>query len=468
MHKFISGTDRQFEDLERRARGVAFVAFHDQPMPPGVSPPYARVGFQVCEDETVAVYVDKDVSCPTDAALPSSVATWIRQGEIHFEDFAGCVRWIRGPLASSYDRSRGNSEDDAGEPEAVDGQAVGDVGQRIHPSLSPTSLTDLEAINQSLHESEDERVLLDNESLFNALSEHVRGQDAALKRVANTLRRHFGRVAPKRPCSLFAVGPTGVGKTHTAEMLSEVLMEQEVSVGFERFDMAEFQERHRVSTLLGAPPGYVGHGEGGQLVDALEREPRSIIVFDEIEKAHPNLLLALMNAMDAGRLSRAGGSSGANGRTVDCRRAIFFFTSNLKSDAIMAETQDLDPSRYGDVDDVCRKHLRKAEIKPEIIGRITSFLVYRPLSNEARTEIATLSIVRAAQEYGVEVVHIAPTAVVQLLMEQKKTGYGARSLEHCADRLYGDILITAAESYGTEACVRIDGDEDGGFSCVKI
>ncbi|MDQ3181832.1 MAG: AAA family ATPase [Acidobacteriota bacterium] len=157
-------------------------------------------------------------------------------------------------------------------------------------------------------------------------------------RLSSRVSRHLARSNPRRPTTVFAVGPTGVGKTQTAETLARSLsrlMPNRQNFHFLRLDMSEYQERHRVSQLLGAPQGYIGYGEGAQLLDALAMYPRCVVLFDEIEKAHPDILRTLMNAMDAGRISSPHQNNG--NRQIDCRKAIFCFTSNLESSGILQE-----------------------------------------------------------------------------------------------------------------------------------
>ena len=181
---------------------------------------------------------------------------------------------------------------------------------------------------------------LDEEVLFQQLHKRILGQDDALKGLAAVMVRHLARQRPARPAVIFAVGPSGVGKTRTAEVMAQVLREfddENNGYQFLRLDMTEYQEAHRVSQLIGAPQGYIGHGDGSQLADSLRANPRTIVLFDEIEKAHSAILRVLMNAMDAGRLSTAARS--ADGREIDCRHAVFMFTSNMDAKSILDELQ---------------------------------------------------------------------------------------------------------------------------------
>jgi ATP-dependent Clp protease ATP-binding subunit ClpA len=166
-----------------------------------------------------------------------------------------------------------------------------------------------------------------------ALHERVVGQDEAVDAVANAIRRsRAGLSDPNRPIGSFIfLGPTGVGKTELAKTLAEVLFgDDDLMI---RFDMSEFQERHTVSRLVGAPPGYVGYEEGGQLTEAVRRKPYSVVLLDEIEKAHPDVFNLLLQILDDGRLTDA------QGRTVDFKNAVVIMTSNLGAERIQAHAR---------------------------------------------------------------------------------------------------------------------------------
>lgn len=223
------------------------------------------------------------------------------------------------------------------------------------------NLTDLSQVSESASSFE-QRLKINPGQLFDKLSNQIRGQEAVLRRLSKKICQHLARQFPRRPATIFALGQTGVGKTQTAECLPAALRELNANhqdFHYLRLDMSEYQEKHRVSQLLGSPQGYVGYGDGSQLVDTLVAHPQSIILFDEIEKAHPDILRTLMNAMDAGRLSSASATS--RGREIDCRRAIFFFTSNIEVTEILSELENR--NAFENVlltDEICRKHLKKA------------------------------------------------------------------------------------------------------------
>jgi ATP-dependent Clp protease ATP-binding subunit ClpA len=203
-----------------------------------------------------------------------------------------------------------------------------------------------------------------------------------------------------------------------------------------RLHMNEYAERHRVSQLLGAPPSYIGYGDGTQLADRLIAQPESIVLFDEIEKAHPDILVTLMSAMDAGELSSA--APAARGRVIDCRRAVFFFTSNIDATGAIAEL-DAEAGSAESTDGICRRHLAVSGIKPELIGRIGAFLVFRPLDERARAEIATSAVARVAAEYGLTVVRVAPQVVGDIIGRPYDRLW-ARPDEYYIDDVLGSVF----------------------------
>ena len=268
----------------------------------------------------------------------------------------------------------------------------------------------------------------------NRLRERVVGQDDALKIVANAIRRsRAGLSDPKRPIGSFIfLGPTGVGKTETARALAEFLFDDEQAMV--RIDMSEYMERHAVARLIGAPPGYVGFDEGGQLTEAVRRHPYSVVLFDEIEKAHPDVFNVLLQVLDDGRLTDS------KGRTVDFKNTVLIMTSNLGAQVLNAESLDSD-----DAFEVAREQVMdvlKQSFRPEFLNRVDDIVVFRPLGEEQLTHIVDLRLKDLEHLLGDRNITIELTkdARRQLFMSGYDRAYGARPLKRAIQRLIQDPL----------------------------
>ena len=220
-----------------------------------------------------------------------------------------------------------------------------------------------------------------------ALHKRVIGQNEAIGAVANAVRRsRSGLSDPNRPNGSFLfLGPTGVGKTELCKALAEFLFDTEEAMV--RIDMSEFMEQHSVARLIGAPPGYVGYEEGGYLTEAVRRRPYSVLLLDEVEKAHPDVFNILLQVMDDGRLTDG------HGRTVDFRNTVIVMTSNLGSDRIqeMMAEGDLSDASYQRVKDTVLSVVVK-HFSPEFVNRIDETVVFHPLQSEQIRGIAEIQI----------------------------------------------------------------------------
>jgi ATP-dependent Clp protease ATP-binding subunit ClpB len=259
----------------------------------------------------------------------------------------------------------------------------------------------------------------------------VVGQDDALARVANAVRRsRAGLSDAKRPIGSFIfLGPTGVGKTELARALAEFLFDDEKLMI--RIDMSEYMEKHTVSRLIGAPPGYVGYEEGGQLTEQVRRHPYSVILFDEIEKAHPDVFNVLLQILEDGRLTDG------KGRTVDFRNTVLVMTSNVGSTAIF-ELSGKDPEK-------ARKEAMealRAAFRPEFINRIDEIVIFNPLGKDQLARIVGL-LLKNVEKLLAErqiTLELTPAATEVLLREGYDPAYGARPLRRTIQRLIQDPL----------------------------
>ena len=288
------------------------------------------------------------------------------------------------------------------------------------------------------------------------LRERVVGQDAALSVVANAIRRsRAGLSDPRRPIGSFLfLGPTGVGKTETARALAEFLFDDEQAMV--RIDMSEYMEKHAVARLIGAPPGYVGYDEGGQLTEAVRRRPYAVILFDEIEKAHPDVFNVLLQIMDDGRLTDS------KGRTVDFKNTVLIMTSNLGAAFLSTESlkteHDFDMARES-VMRVLREHFR-----PEFLNRVDDMVIFRPLGHAQLEQILELRLneIRRLLEDRQISFELTPAARELVLASGADVAYGARPLKRALQRMVQDPLamkiLDGEVLHG--AHVRIDADRN--------
>ncbi len=282
----------------------------------------------------------------------------------------------------------------------------------------------------------------------------VIGQDAALERVANAIRRsRAGLSDPKRPIGSFIfLGPTGVGKTELARALAEFLFDDERAMV--RIDMSEYMEKHAVSRMIGAPPGYVGYDEGGQLTEAVRRHPYAVVLFDEIEKAHPDVFNILLQIMDDGRLTDG------KGRKVDFKNTVIIMTSNLGSAYLQSEN-----IRSGDGFERASKQVMEAlhgHFKPEFLNRVDDIIIFHPLGKEQLVKIVDLRLedlrrLLADRKISLE---LTDGAKELLFTEGYDPNFGARPLKRAIQKLVQDPLalkiLDGAVLHGDHVVVAAD------------
>jgi ATP-dependent Clp protease ATP-binding subunit ClpB len=262
----------------------------------------------------------------------------------------------------------------------------------------------------------------------------VVGQDAALERVANAIRRsRAGLSDPKRPIGSFIfLGPTGVGKTELARALAEFLFDDEHALL--RIDMSEYMEKHSVARLIGAPPGYVGYEEGGQLTEQVRRRPYAVVLFDEIEKAHPDVFNILLQIMDDGRLTDG------KGRVVDFKNTILIMTSNIGSSFLQAES----PRSEQQFEEASKQVLNAlhAQFKPEFLNRVDDIIVFRPIGKEQLVRIIELRLEDVRRLLADRKISLELTdAAKELLFAQGyDPNFGARPLKRSIQKLVQDPL----------------------------
>ena len=307
-------------------------------------------------------------------------------------------------------------------------------------------------------QEEAERLL----QLESVLHERVVGQDRAVTAIAEAIRRARAGISdPNRPVGSFIfLGPTGVGKTELARTLAEFLFGEEDAMI--RIDMSEFQERHTVSRLVGAPPGYVGYDEAGQLTEQVRRRPYSVVLFDEIEKAHPDVFNTMLQILDDGRLTDA------QGRTVSFQNTVIIMTSNVGSQHLVSTRQFGFTSRDGvDFQETKRRALDALErsFRPEFLNRIDEIIVFEPLTKEDVLQIVDIMLSRLnkhleSQKVSVEVTEAGKEFLADQGYDPK---FGARPLARAIRRYIENPLSSRiiGGEFGPDDTVVVDRAQDG-------
>jgi len=390
-------------------------------------------------------------------------ARWEREKE-----FIGRIRDLKGRL-----------EQVRHEAERAERAADFERAARLRYGETKQLESELEAANLKLQESQDGQQLLKEEvdeddiagivsrwtgipvsrllegevqkliTMEERLHDRVVGQEEAVAAVANAVRRsRSGLSDPNRPVGSFIfLGPTGVGKTELARALAEFLFDDERALV--RIDMSEYQEKHAVARLIGAPPGYVGYDEGGQLTEAVRRRPYSVVLFDEIEKAHPDVFNVLLQVLDDGRLTDG------QGRTVDFRNAVLVMTSNLGSQLIQELAgRDFEQARTA-VTEVLREHFR-----PEFLNRVDEVIVFRPLSREQIAAIVEIQLDSLRHRLAQRKLTLEVSDAARALLAERGWDpvYGARPLKRTIQKLVADPLAMRllAGDFGEGDTVEVD------------
>ncbi len=450
MNEFAMASDADFAVLQSRCQDQCAI-FPARRLPPRCSREQARVGVESIDGGTVNLLIDQGISYSGDNGRLKAL---FRDGKLEFSDFSELKFFLRSDLGCEFGLV----------PNGIFSRFGDDVATPVVPSpthraLTPDAsggMTDFDRIEEHLDRPK-EKTVIDASVLAQALKQRVIGQDSAIEVLAGMAARQVNRSQPRRPASVFMIGTTGVGKTKAAMALAECLGEQGAPFTYLRLDMSEYQEQHRVSQLLGAPQGYLGHDEGAQLTNFLAESSKCVVLLDEMEKAHLDVFKALLSVFDTGRISSP---KAINGKyEIDCKETIFVVTSNLAADALLAAVDEA-PSTQN-IDALCRKHLTNQRILPELVGRIGAFCLFRPLKPAQRARILTMAIAMVAREYGVEVEYVAPDVVIRLL-DESDSSFGARPDEQTVDRIFGETFAQARSNgvqslrlltYPTDLCV---------------
>ena len=435
MINLMKASPMELADLESRAIECCIV-FRNQELPPLCDPPRADVGIEINGEGATTLLIQKGISYGGPDII---LIRLLETGAFTFDKFSNLVEWLAGLTVLSHSQ----------------------IAEQRRGTASKSSLDDLTDYTAIDDGGATAVQLIDASELTASLAQEIVGQHQAIRTTAAACRVHSAKISSERPLCLFYVGGSGVGKTSLAKTLAGCLgdLEGEASWTFLRVDCNEYQEAHRVSQLLGAPPGYSGYGDGSTFTKHLATNPRTIVLFDEWDKAADALHVTIMNAMDSGRFSVPQQSGGAAGQEIDCRQAIFIFTSNQEASEIVTEIiRRKILEDQGQVAEICRRHLQHLGMRPEILGRMSHFAVFLPLDHQAKVRIIAKTIARCGEQFGVNVAWIAPGLIDRVLAESTSNNFGVRTIEYLVEQSLAETFIAAKLRFGAEPVEIIDGD----------
>lgn len=414
MTNILNAGPAAITSLEERSADACIV-YRDHRLPLGCQPPTADIGIERIDQHT-QLHVRRGVHYEGDR---DDVRAWLTSGTKTFPTINDCMTWLRDNIRNAAEPGPATAPSPKPNITRLPPEDVTELAEVLIQEPEPFTPADLEA----------------------HLTRQVIGQTRATRGLAELAAHHVAKPFPRRPASALLIGPTGTGKTLAAEELTQLLTDTSgAQWSHARLDMNEFAEKHTQARLFGAPPGYIGYNDGHDLAATLRTNPRTVILFDEIDKAHPQIWHSLMNLMDAGRLSSQAGD-------IDARQSILLFTSNKDAAAIQPIADQ--------PDDRLRAFLRDHHYPAEIVARMSRILVFKPLTTTTAAHIVILTVQRIVESYGLQATHIAPETVAALA-GRHPLHTGGRDLEYSIAHEIDHLLAPLARK---TTAVRIQGTD---------
>lgn len=425
MLEFITWENEQWLWLKQKIQGNLQI-FDAEELPPTCAPQTARFGFQFTPQTAYTLFIDKGIAYSGDNR---EFRDFLTNGEKGFREFEDMMAYVVG-LRPLYDQP---SERAATAEEPV----------CLEPQIG--SLYDKSMITEPA--KDEAQVFVESENLYLSLTDRIKGQDDVMRALAEATQIHLAQIEPQRPATIFMAGPTGTGKTESAKVLVKAINANSASsFRLLKINCNQYKESHRVSQLLGSPNGYVGYGDP-PVIAPLAEHPRTVVIWDEIEKAHNDVYDVIMDAMESGVIQLPTAINGSY--DVDCRQAIFIFTSNLP----VYETARARLGFYEDgsetTDDaveLCKRRMVEQGMRPEIVSRIQTVLIYKSLDASVIADIIALAIVDCARAFGMNV-HNIDTRIIQALLSNNSAGFGARTFKHEIQRKLGKTFARACRTF---------------------
>ena len=422
MRAFSQATKEDFEELDSILDDGQLHVYNNRELPEGCEPRKARIGFEK-QGEIYTLFIDNGVKT---TIQDCDFAFWIDKGETRFVGIDDLMAFFDSIRSLFNENQSVQTEESRVRINTTVDTSIETEGDPF-PDESTQTVIDRNRLNEIKSKRKQKKEVWPKD-IAKAIKKHIYGQDEAIDALAEGVAINQMKNQDKAYVALF-LGPPAAGKTETGTLLAKVLSDlYEREYGFIKIDCNTYKREHMIQNILGAPPSYVGYGKD-TVLQPVRRNPYHVILFDEIEKAHEDLLVALMEALDTGYLSMAD-----NSPKINLNKCIILFTSNISVDMV-----EYNAGTEYERNELCKDIFTKHCGRPEISRRIKDFMVFIPISDDAEVDIIIKFAKKALNEYGAELVRIDEELMADLL--KCKTKYGASEIANRVERAIGRAII---------------------------